>query len=475
MDAYQVWQATLGQLQLQLERPTFDTWVRDTRALSYEDGVLVVGVHNAFAQSYLEGRMYGDIQRTASAVARRTVTLRFVVQRNGPVDEAEPLSGPIWAGQQELIENPALGGTDPKDSHLNPRYTFDDFVVGQSNRLAHAGSLAVAEKPGQAYNPLFIYGGAGLGKTHLLHAIGNRAVSRGLRTLYVSTETFTNDLINAIRLRTTDEFRAKYRTIELLLLDDVQFLISKDATQEEFFHTFNDLYQENRQIVLSSDRPPKAFISLEERLRSRFEWGLIADVKAPDFETRMAILATKAETQGLFVPNEVFEAIASQIESNIRELEGALTRVTAYASMLGEPLTLATVERALGETAMPAPRVTVDDVQRVACEYFGVTREQLLGRKRSQNIALCRQVAMYLVRDLLGLSYPQIGQSFGGRDHTTALYACDKLAALYDEDDTIRQQIIEVKNRLAGRPSSATPERIGRPMQARRVGAASQR
>ncbi|NLX35868.1 MAG: chromosomal replication initiator protein DnaA [Chloroflexi bacterium] len=475
MDAYQLWQATLGQLQLQLERPTFDTWVRDTHALSYEDGVLVVGVHNAFAQGYLEGRMYGDIQRVASTVARRTVTLRFVVQRNGPIDEGETVPGPIWAGQQPAAEAAALGGTDPKDSHLNPRYTFEDFIVGQSNRLAHAGSLAVAEKPGQAYNPLFIYGGAGLGKTHLLHAIGNRAVARGLRTLYVSTETFTNELINAIRLRTTDDFRAKYRTIELLLLDDVQFLISKDATQEEFFHTFNDLYQENRQIVLSSDRPPKAFISLEERLRSRFEWGLIADVKAPDYETRMAILATKAESQGLFVPNEVLAAIASRIESNIRELEGALTRVTAYASMLGEPLTMATVERALGETAMPAPRVSVDDVQRITCEYYGVTRDQLLGRKRSQNIALCRQVAMYLVRDLLGLSYPQIGQAFGGRDHTTALYACDKLTTLYDEDDGMRQQIIEVKNRLSGRPSAATPERIDRPRQLHRLGAASRR
>jgi len=460
MDAYQLWQATLGQLQLQLERPTFDTWVRDTRALSYEDGVLVVGVHNVFAQSYLEGRMYGDIQKIASTIARRTVALRFVVQRNGPPEPGPKREeeGAIWAKLQAPVEQaPTFGGTDPKDSHLNPRYTFEDFIVGQANRLAHAGSLAVAEKPGQAYNPLFIYGGAGLGKTHLLHAIGNRAVARGLRTLYVSTETFTNELINAIRLRTTDEFRAKYRTIELLLLDDVQFLISKDATQEEFFHTFNDLYQENRQIVLSSDRPPKAFISLEERLRSRFEWGLIADVKAPDFETRMAILATKAESQGLFVPNEVLTTIASRIESNIRELEGALTRVIAVTSMLGEPLTVATAERALGEPSPPLPRVTVEDVQRVACEYFGLSRAHLLGRGRSQNVALCRQVAMYLVRELIGLSYPQIGQAFGGRDHTTALYAVEKLAALYDEDDNMRQQINEVKSRLAGRQT--TPER----------------
>lgn len=469
MDAYQLWQATLGQLQVQLERPIFDTWVRDTQALSYEDGVLVVAVHNAFAQSYLEGRMYGDIQKVASAVARRTISLRFVVQRNGS-PEAEPAVTPgrIWGDRVELEPASTFGGTDPKDSHLNPRYTFEDFIVGQSNRLAHAGSLAVAENPGQAYNPLFIYGGAGLGKTHLLHAIGNRAVAHGLRTLYVSTETFTNELINAIRQHTTDEFRAKYRTIELLLLDDVQFLISKDATQEEFFHTFNDLYQENRQIVLSSDRPPKAFISLEERLRSRFEWGLIADVKAPDFETRVAILATKAESQGLHVPIEVLTTIASRIESNIRELEGALTRVTAVASMLGEPLTVATAERVLGETTLSAPRVTIEDVQRVACEYYGVSRDLLLGRGRSQNIALCRQVAMYLVRELLGLSYPQIGQAFGGRDHTTALYAVEKLTALYDEDDAVRQQINDVKGRLAGRPASSTTQRSSSTVRASR-------
>jgi chromosomal replication initiator protein len=453
MDAYQLWQATVGQLQLQLDRPVFDTWVRDTRALSYEDGVLVVGVQNPFAQSYLEGRLYGEAQKAASSAARRTVAIRFVVQRNGsaPVPELLP-------GTQPTLESTLLGGTDPKDSRLNPRYTFEDFVVGQSNRLAHAGCLAVAEKPGQAYNPLFVYGGAGLGKTHLLHAIGNRAAARGLRTLYVSTETFTNELINAIRQRTNEEFRAKYRTIELLLLDDVQFLISKDATQDEFFHTFNDLYQENRQIVLSSDRPPKAFLGLEERLRSRFEWGLIADVQPPDFETRMAILGAKADSQGLVVPGEVLTFIANRIDSNIRELEGALTRVTAYARMLGEPLNAATAERALGEALMPTPRVSLEDIQRIAGEYFGVSREQLLGRGRSQNIALCRQMAMFLVRDILALSYPQIGQAFGGRDHTTALYAVEKLTGLYDADDATRQQINELKNRLVGRRANGTPE-----------------
>jgi len=457
MDAYQLWQATVGQLQLQLDRPMFDTWVRDTHALSYEDGLLVVGVHNAFAQGYLEGRLYGEIQKIASSAARRTVAIRFVVQRNGatPASELAPDGQPT---AQPKLEWAQLGGVDPIDSHLTPRYTFEDFVVGQSNRLAHAGCLAVAEKPGQAYNPLFVYGGAGLGKTHLLHAIGNRAVARGLRTLYVSTETFTNELINAIRQRTNEEFRAKYRTIEMLLLDDIQFLISKDATQDEFFHTFNDLYQENRQIVLSSDRPPKAFLGLEERLRSRFEWGLIADVQPPDFETRMAILGAKADSQGLVVPGEVLTFIANRIDSNIRELEGALTRVTAYARMLGEPLNAATAERALGEALMPTPRVSLEDIQRVAGEFFGVTREQLLGRGRSQNIALCRQVAMYLVRDILGLSYPQIGQAFGGRDHTTALYAVDKLSSLYDEDDAMRQQINEVKNRLVGRRANGSPE-----------------
>ena len=344
----------------------------------------------------------------------------------------------------------APASTEGELSRVNPRYTFDTFIVGQANRLAHAGSLAVAENPGMAYNPLFVYGGVGLGKTHLLHAIGNYVLQREKRTLYVSAETFANEMINAIRNRTTEEFRAKYRTIDVLLLDDVQFIINKERTQEEFFHTFNDLYQENRQIVLSSDRPPKAFLSLEERLRSRFEWGLTADVQPPDLETRMAILVVKAESRGLHLPAEVIEFIAQQVDSNIRELEGALNRVVAMARMMDYPLTVQTAQRALNDVVAPATKVTMDDILHHVSGFYEVPIDALVGPRRSRDIAVARQVAMYLARDLTEMSLPQIGQALGGRDHTTIMHGCDKISALFEKDDGMRRQILDIKKRLAG-------------------------
>jgi len=445
MDSYQLWQAALGQLELQLARPTFDTWMRDTQAISFEDGVLVVGVHSAYAKDWLENRLYSTIQRTVSEIARRTVSMRFVVQRNGAFEQ----------GEVELLDMPktmSQGTWRPADSPenmgLNSKYTFDTFIVGQSNRLAHAGCLAVAGNPGQTYNPLFIYGGVGLGKTHLLHAIGNYALQSQCRPLYVSAETFANELINAIRNRTTDEFRAKYRTIDVLLLDDVQFIISKERTQEEFFHTFNDLYHNDRQIVLSSDRPPKAFVGLEERLRSRFECGLAVDVQPPDLETRMAILATKAESQGAHLPNEVIEFVAQQIQSNIRELEGALNRILALSRMMSYPLNLQTAHKALGDMMQPAARVTMEDILGAVSSYYSLRTEDLLGPRRSRSLAVARQVAMYLARDLTAMSLPQVGQALGGRDHTTVMHGCEKIAALFEKDDEIRHQILEIRNKL---------------------------
>lgn len=447
MDAQQLWQAALGQLQLQLAKPTYDTWVKNTQGISYEDGVLVVGVHSAYAKDWLENRLYGQVQRTVSDTAGRTISVRFIVQRNGSQvpPEIELLDRP---------QTPRSSGAplvaEGEYTRVNPRCTFDTFIVGQANRLAHAGCLAVAENPGMAYNPLFIYGGVGLGKTHLLHAIGNRVLRDRKKTLYVSAETFANEMINAIRNRTTEEFRAKYRTIDVLLLDDVQFIINKERTQEEFFHTFNDLYQDNRQIVLSSDRPPKAFLSLEERLRSRFEWGLTADVQPPDLETRMAILEAKAESRGLRMPSEVIEFIAQQIDRNIRELEGALNRVVALARMMDYPLTVQTAQKALNDIVTPATKVTLDNILDQVSGFYGVSIEDLLSPRRSRDIAVARQVVMYLARDLTEMSLPQIGQALGGRDHTTIMHGCDKISALFEKDDGIRHQILDIKRRLSG-------------------------
>jgi len=446
MNAEQLWQSAVGELELKLSRPIFDTWIKNTQAISLEDGVLVVTVHSAYAKDWLENRLYDVIHRTVSDIARRTTSVRFIVRRGAPADV--PAEG-LFKGQGAL-EDPVAEAEPLSDleTGLNPKYSFESFIVGHSNRLAHAGCLAVAEKPGLAYNPLFIYGGVGLGKTHLLHAVGNYAQQRRHRVLYVSTEKFANELINAIRTRTTEAFRAKYRTIEVLLLDDVQFLINKEATQEEFFHTFNDLYQRNRQIVLSSDRPPKAFMGLEERLRSRFEWGLIADIQPPDLETRIAILSSKAERQDIRVPEEVIVFLAQQIQSNIRELEGALTRVLAVSRMLGQPLTVQTAKQALSSSLYPARDLSPAEIKKAVAAYFGIDVGEIEGRRRSRPIAMARQVAMYLMRELTAMSLPQIGQALGGRDHTTIMHGIDKVAALFEKDEQLRRQLLDLKTKL---------------------------
>jgi chromosomal replication initiator protein len=446
MDAHQLWQATLGRLQLSLDKPAYDTWVSPTHSISYEDGVLVVGVRSAYAKDWLDNRLYAVIQRTATEVAGRTISVRFIVRRNGPGAAQEVEAVEMLDLPQAPPLAPALG--EGESTRLNPRYTFSNFIVGQSNRLAHAGCLAVAERPGLDYNPLFIYGGVGLGKTHLLHAVGNAVAQSNLRTLYVSAETFANELINGIRTRTTEEFRAKYRTIDVLLLDDVQFLIGKERTQEEFFHTFNDLYQVNRQIVLSSDRPPKAFVGLEERLRSRFEWGLTADVQFPDLETRMAILAAKAEALRVTLPQEVIEFVAQEVQSNIRELEGALTRVLALARTMGYSFTVQTAQRALGGLQRPAANVTVEHILAQVGAYYSIDVEELVGKRRTRDVAIARQVAMYLTRDLTEMSLPQIGEAIGGRDHTTVMHGVNKVTALFEKDDNMRRQVLEIKNQL---------------------------
>jgi chromosomal replication initiator protein len=335
-------------------------------------------------------------------------------------------------------------------NRLNPRYTFDAFIVGNSNRLAHAASLAVAEAPGESYNPLFLYGGVGLGKTHLLHAIGHQGVQTGLAVLYVSSEQFTNEIVNAIRYRTTEEFRAKYRSVDILLVDDIQFIAGKESTEEEFFHTFNSLYELSKQIVICSDRPPKAIVSLEERLRSRFEWGLIADIQPPDLETRMAILRVKADLLHYRVPDEIIAYIAGRVQTNIRELEGCLNRLMAYQQLHHTELTMEVARAAmssLGEDTRE-PRLNSRQIAESVAEFYHISLEAMCGKQRDKHIVMPRQIAMYLIRQETEASLLEIGQLFGGRDHSTVLHACEKIDRAVNINPVLRREIVAIREQL---------------------------
>jgi chromosomal replication initiator protein len=447
----QAWQATLGQLEMEMPKAAYNTWVRETEMLAYEDGSFMIGVHNAYARDWLQSRLSSKVTRLLTGIMDRTVEVRFVVWQN-PADKTSELESLVTAEPEATdLDDNASNNSALLQTTLNPRYTFENFVVGPSNRLAHAASLAVAERPAQAYNPLFLYGGVGLGKTHLLHAIGNTCCRRGLQVLYVSSEEFTNDLINAIRSHTTQAFREKYRRIDVLLIDDIQFIAGKESTQEEFFHTFNTLHGQNKQLVISSDRPPKAMVTLEERLRSRFEWGLTADIQLPDFETRMAILRSKAERKGYPFPDEILAIIARRVQSNIRELEGAHTRIAAFADLSGLPVTQALVDTALADLLPRRMVVKSDEIVRKVADVFGVTVERMLGRDRSREVALPRQIAMFLLREEANISLPQIGEALGGRDHTTVMYGCDKIADLLERDDRLRRQVVEIREQLHGK------------------------
>lgn len=450
MNAEQAWQATLGQLQMEMPKATFDTWVRDARFLGAENGHFTIGLHNAYARDWVESRLASTISRILAGILNATTQLNFVVAPNKPEVVGGNLSESVSNGTGH---NGSSNGTplSPPNITLAPKYTFDSFVVGANNRLAHAASLAVSENPARAYNPLFVYGGVGLGKTHLLHAMGNACHAKGLNVLYVSSEEFTNDLINAIRTHTTQSFREKYRQTDVLLIDDIQFIAGKESTQEEFFHTFNTLHGQDKQIVLSSDRPPKAMNTLEERLRSRFEWGLTADIQPPDFETRMAILRFKAERTGRQVPNEILEVIARRMQSNIRELEGALTRIIAYSDLRGVPLTIDLVSTALGDILPRQQKLEPGQIIETVALSFGLTKDQMLGRDRTRQVALSRQVAMYLLREEANFSLPQIGEALGGRDHTTVMYACDKVADLLERDHRLRRQLVDIREQLYGK------------------------
>ena len=442
MNAQQAWQATLGQLQMEMTKAAYDTWVRSAELVSYEEDVFTIGVLNAYARDWLESRLTATVNRLLTGIMGRPHRVQFIVwHKEYPATEEVVEPADETADVHEMVVT----------CNTNPRYTFENFVVGASNRLAHAACMAVAENPARAYNPLFLYGGVGMGKTHLLHAIGNSAHRRGLQVLYVSSEEFTNDLINAIRTHNTAAFRERYRRIDVLLIDDIQFIAGKESTQEEFFHTFNTLHGQDKQIVMSSDRPPKAMVTLEDRLRSRFEWGLTADIQPPDLETRIAILRSKADRAARVVPVEILETIARLVQSNIRELEGALTRVLAFSDLSGQPLSTQLVQTSLADLLPQRGSLEPQQVLQAVADVFGLTPDQLLGRSRSREVALPRQVAMYLMREEVNASLPQIGEALGGRDHTTVMYACEKVADMIERDDRLRRQVIQIRERLYGR------------------------
>jgi len=442
MDLKGVWEAAKGELQLQMTKATYDTWISNTFPIAYEDGTFIIGVHNTYAKEWLEHRLQTIIRRTLIGLTNRTAEVRFVV-RARPQQRADRLmTAPVAA---EADAHPEHRGSA---AILIPHYTFDTFIVGSNNRMPHAAALAVAENPGQSYNPLFIHGGVGLGKTHLLHAVGNLAASRDASILYVSSETFTNDLINSIRNQTTDEFRAKYRQVDILLIDDIQFIAGKESTQEEFFHTFNALHSANRQIVISSDRPPNAIPTLEERLSSRFEWGLTTDIQPPDLETRIAILRFKAERLSVPIPDEVLDLVAHKFQSNIRELEGALNRIVAQAQLSFSTIDVDLATGALAEALSARHAVTVEEIISAVALFYEFTHEALRGSRRTKDLALARQVAMYLAREETDSSLTQIGSALGDRDHTTVMHGHDKIAHQIEEDDQLRRDVLAIRGML---------------------------
>ena len=435
-----IWKSVLSIIKVELTEVSYNTWLKTVIPISLSNKTIVLAAPNEFTKGILEGRYLNLIKNAIKEVVREDYKIEFII----PGEEQVPINGQV--SEKENIEM--------HKSQLNPKYSFNTFVIGNSNRFAHAASLAVAEAPAQAYNPLFIYGGVGLGKTHLMHAIGHYILSQNpdAKVMYVSSEKFTNELINSIREYRNEEFRNKYRNIDVLLVDDIQFIAGKEGTQEEFFHTFNALHDANKQIIISSDRPPKEIPTLEDRLRSRFEWGLIADIQAPDLETRIAILRKKANIENIEVPDTIMEYIASKIHSNIRELEGALIRVVAYSSLTNKDITIELAEEALKDIISnnKPKEITVDLIKEEVSQNFSIKMDDFTSKKRTRAIAFPRQVAMYLTRELTDLSLPKIGDEFGGRDHTTVIHACDKINTDLKANKDLEDKIDYIIDRLKG-------------------------
>ena len=419
-----IWNKIMQSLREEIGSTSFDIWFSLVKYDSFLNNNVIISVPNSLTKEWIESRYLDNMQKKLRSMTNQDVSLLLTTDSS----------------------------LDNKISSLNRKYTFDTFVVGNSNRFAHAACYAVGESPFKAYNPLFIYGGGGLGKTHLMQAIGHHILRKNPQysVMYVSSEQFTNELITAIKDDSTFGFRNKYRNIDVLLIDDIQFLAGKERTQEEFFHTFNTLYEANKQLVISSDRPPRNIPTLEDRLRSRFEWGLITDIQPPDLETRVAILRKKAQAENLNIPYDILDYIANYIDSNIRELEGALIRMVAYATITNKPLNMSTASEALKDI-LPPPRpkkITIELIQKEVASYYGIALSELLSKKRTKQVAYPRQIAMYLCRKMTDASYPQIGEQFGGRDHTTVIHANDKVEKDLDLDAQLQSTINVLTRKL---------------------------
>ncbi len=446
------WQAALGELQLQVTPDIYAMYLHPTRFLAYEDGTFLVAVPNGFVKDWLDLRLNRIVKKTLRRIVHREVEIKYSVQPQPLREGEQPSPAPLLETALHADPAPAYATTPATHDQGLPLVasnTFDTFVVGSNNRLAHAAAAAVGDRPGGRYNPLFIYSGVGLGKTHLMHAIAHRCRQNGYKAVYVSCEMFTNELVTAIRTNTQEQFRAKYRTSDVLLVDDVQFLAGKPSTQEELFHTFNALHEAGRQVVLACDRPPKAMSTLENRLRSRFEWGLITDIQPPDLETRLAILEAKCVSQGSALPYTLLERIAYLVPTNIRELEGALTKVLAHASLNDVYLTPDRVDAILADMVPLKAQATAEEVVALVARHFGVSLDELTSPSRKREIVQARQVAMYLLRHELDLSYANIGALFGGRDHATVMHSVEKIEGLLQSDEALQNAIESLRAQTA--------------------------
>jgi len=439
-DQNSIWIYLKDKFKEDLSKVSFDTWIDSAQVLTVSNQMIMIQVPTTLHKEYWENHLATRIVEYIYEYAGQEITPRFITK-----DEQEQQDQ-----EEEIIEIPSVQ-TVSRSSELNSKYTFDTFVIGKGNQMAHAAALVVSEEPGTIYNPLFFYGGVGLGKTHLMHAIGHQylSINPDKNVKYVSSETFANDFIGSIQNRTQEEFRKKYRTVDLLLVDDIQFFADKEGTQEEFFHTFNALYDDRKQIVLTSDRLPNEIPKLQERLVSRFAWGLSVDITPPDLETRIAILRKKADAERLEIPNDTLSYIAGQIDSNIRELEGALVRVQAFATMQNREISTSLAADALKSMIKGSDKeVTIEKVQKDVARYYNITIEDLKGRRRVKAIVIPRQIAMYLARELTDASFPKIGSEFGGKDHTTVLHAHEKITNAIKEDTKMKREIEEIKDRL---------------------------
>ena len=439
-----VWTNILACLRKSLSEPGYQTLMSSVSPISFADNIMVLEVQNAFSREWFKSQCEPILQQDFLDIHSTPIIFQLQINEDQADDEPE---------EQLSIFEPPTKKVEQESQQLNTRYVFDSFIVGHNNRFAYAASEAVAKKPAKAYNPLFIYGSVGLGKTHLINAIGNHISEHdpSKKVVLISSEKFTNDMINAIKEKNVDNFRASYRNADILIVDDIQFLAGKEQTQVEFFHTFNDLYNNNKQLIITSDQPPKEIPALELRLQTRFQWGLTADIQPPEFETRIAILQKKSELHQFDISDDILHYIASQFRSNVREMEGALTRIVAYASLLNTPVTLSIASNVVKDIVgiQQENPLTITHIQKKICNYFTLTEQDLISKSRTKELSYARQIAMYLCRELTNVSLPKIGEKFGGRDHTTVMHACDKIKTMMSSDSetqsTINSLIAQIK------------------------------